>query len=93
MNVQKVIDGINKYLYENWGLSNVSTSSLHQWKRMLMDDLKDRRLVTEAKLSAYGYCPHCGKPGISRERRINGNDTCSEGHVYPSTQSKDYMSP
>ena len=32
----------------------------------------------------YGRCPICGKPGVSRERRINGNDTCEDGHKYPS---------
>lgn len=32
----------------------------------------------------YGFCPHCGKAGGSRERRLNGNDTCANGHVYPS---------
>lgn len=38
----------------------------------------------EGKLSPYGYCPHCGKAGVFREARPNGNDTCEEGHVYPS---------
>ena len=33
----------------------------------------------------YGYCPHCGGEGITRERRINGNDTCIKGHIYPSS--------
>lgn len=32
----------------------------------------------------YGYCPTCGSPGVTRERRPNGNDTCSNGHTYPS---------
>lgn len=32
----------------------------------------------------YGACPHCGKPGVVRERCPNGNDTCAGGHVYPS---------
>jgi hypothetical protein len=35
----------------------------------------------------YGYCPHCGLPGLSRERRPNGNDRCSQGHVYPSADA------
>lgn len=38
----------------------------------------------EGKLSPYGYCPHCLKPGVSRERRTDGNDACESGHVYPS---------
>jgi len=32
----------------------------------------------------YGYCPKCGAPGVQRERRLNGNDKCTKGHVYPS---------
>ena len=32
----------------------------------------------------YGNCPECGKPGVSRERRPNGNDVCENGHIYPS---------
>lgn len=32
----------------------------------------------------YGYCPICGAPGVSRERRPNGNDRCEAGHEYPS---------
>lgn len=35
-------------------------------------------------MSGYGYCPHCGAEVASRERRLNGNDTCAAGHVYPS---------
>lgn len=35
----------------------------------------------------YGFCPICGKPGINRERRINGNDRCENGHTYPSKDS------
>ena len=33
---------------------------------------------------SYGFCPTCGGPGLSRERRLNGNDRCGRGHVYPS---------
>tara|TARA_B100000745_G_scaffold82648_1_gene51585 strand:- start:14435 stop:15202 length:768 start_codon:yes stop_codon:yes gene_type:complete len=40
-------------------------------------------------MSAYGFCPHCGLPGHTRERRINGNDTCEGGHIYPSRSSLD----
>ena len=32
----------------------------------------------------YGSCPMCGAPGNSRERRPNGDDTCENGHKYPS---------
>ena len=30
----------------------------------------------------YGYCPICSIPGMNRERRINGNDMCFNGHIY-----------
>lgn len=32
----------------------------------------------------YGYCPICGEKGRSRERRLNGDDMCYNGHNYPS---------
>ena len=35
----------------------------------------------------YGYCPVCGGMGKSRERRIDGNDRCENGHIYPSKAS------
>lgn len=35
----------------------------------------------------YGLCPFCGAPGVTRERRPNGNDTCAHGHTYPSKDS------
>lgn len=41
-----------------------------------------RKVGTEK--NAYGMCPKCGKPGVSRERRTDGNDTCAGGHSYPS---------
>lgn len=36
------------------------------------------------KLSTYGFCPKCGEPGVTRERRLGGNDQCKAGHTYPS---------
>lgn len=38
-------------------------------------------------MSVYGYCPKCGSQGIDRERRIDGNDKCQNGHTYPSKTS------
>jgi hypothetical protein len=35
----------------------------------------------------YGYCPQCGAPGKSRERRLGGNDECANGHTYPSADA------
>lgn len=37
----------------------------------------------------YGYCPTCGALGVQRERRQNGNDTCEQGHTYPSRSRLD----
>jgi len=36
------------------------------------------------KAMSLGFCPLCGAPGKLRERRLNGNDTCENGHVYAS---------
>lgn len=38
----------------------------------------------EAEENVYGYCPKCGAPGKSRERRPNGDDRCDNDHRYPS---------
>jgi hypothetical protein len=35
----------------------------------------------------YGYCPICGEQGIDRERRIGGDDSCKNNHVYPSSKA------
>jgi len=35
----------------------------------------------------FGFCPICGKPGKSRERRPNGDDRCEDGHAYPSSNA------
>lgn len=36
---------------------------------------------------SYGTCPTCRAPGLSRERRPNGNDRCAQGHSYPSSRA------
>ena len=36
----------------------------------------------------YGFCPQCRAPGANRERRINGNDVCANGHIYPSKNAR-----
>ena len=50
-----------------------------------------RQAIAEAEkqepVAVYGYCPECGAKGVMRERRPNGNDKCSNGHVYPSSKS------
>ena len=39
------------------------------------------------KKAPYGYCPVCVAPGVERQRRPNGNDTCENGHTYKSSQA------
>jgi len=41
----------------------------------------------------YGYCPNCGAPGVTRERRPNGNDECEAGCIYPSANALDKPAP
>lgn len=43
--------------------------------------------VIPEKPNKMGYCPHCQSKVVSRERRINGNDKCENGHVFPSKKS------
>ena len=43
-----------------------------------------RRLMKNCNKTPYGFCPTCGEPGRSRERRPDGNDRCGKGHTYPS---------
>lgn len=50
--------------------------------------LPDGWLTTTTNGSPYGSCPLCGAPGVMRERRPNGNDTCVNGHTYPSRDAK-----
>ncbi len=38
-------------------------------------------------VAPYGFCPICGAKGVSRERRPDGNDRCSNGHTYPARNS------
>ena len=44
-------------------------------------------LKKQAQTKGYGVCPRCGAPGVSRERRIDGNDMCSNRHTYPSKEA------
>lgn len=36
----------------------------------------------------YGFCPICGVAGTERERRLNGDDRCANGHKYPSAKAE-----
>jgi len=44
-------------------------------------------IMTKDNPPVYGYCPMCGKPGLTRQRRPNGNDMCGNGHTYPSSSA------
>lgn len=44
-------------------------------------------------MSQYGYCPICGAPGVGRERRMDGNDMCSNGHTYKSSLAVNDANP
>lgn len=48
-------------------------------------------IESQQPLAPYGFCPVCGVMGNARERRIDGNDTCKNGHVYPSADAIDAM--
>ena len=70
---------------ENWAVR------LDRLKKELEDEadgVDDLAIIDakEAKEPArpYGFCPVCYYPGISRERRPNGDDYCTNGHGYPS---------
>ena len=38
-------------------------------------------------VNPYGFCPKCGAPGKARERRLNGNDICTNNDTYPSSSA------
>ena len=40
----------------------------------------------------YGFCPICGAPGRSQERRPNGIDECEKGHRYYSKDARNWPS-
>jgi hypothetical protein len=44
-------------------------------------------LLNPQNKNVYGFCPICGSPGKTRERRMNGDDICEKGHKYPSKDS------
>ena len=43
--------------------------------------------VPPVHVAVYGYCPICGGAGVMRERRPNGDDKCTNGHKYPSSDA------
>lgn len=50
--------------------------------------VKYLRLGSSPEDNPYGYCPTCGAPGEHRTtRRFPAEDTCSNGHRYPSERA------
>jgi len=54
----------------------------------IVEPIPELKHVPKELISPYGYCPKCHGRGVIRERRMDGNDKCSNGHEYP---SKDAM--
>lgn len=46
--------------------------------------MQTMQTIQENQESIYGFCPECSSRGVVRERRVNGDDTCENGHKYPS---------
>ncbi len=55
----------------------------------IVEQLRSKLYAIDGTLekSPYGRCPICGALGVTRERQPNGNDTCENGHVYPSAKA------
>lgn len=53
-----------------------------------MAEIRETADKLTGALPKLGYCPHCGAAGVQREKRPNGNDTCENGHVYPSRAAR-----
>lgn len=58
--------------------------SMHQYSDILSSRIN---AFPPPRDYGYGNCPRCGAAGVSRERRMNGNDQCANRHVYPSKEA------
>lgn len=63
-------------------LLQLQGAELHQELQRICESMEQ-----DQEHSPYGYCPHCKRPGLTRERRPNGDDTCEAGHKYPSASA------
>ena len=75
------------------GAADIAGMPLAEWLRMLGREEARRVAEKQGRESVYGYCPLCGAPGVSRERRMNGTDMCDNGHLYPSKECHERTSP
>ncbi len=85
-----------KKYYELLAVENLRVNRANkELKSMLIGALNNARALIdnittfpamedELVAEPYGRCPMCGAPGISRERRLDGDDMCAKGHKYPS---------
>ena len=80
---------------KDWKLGPVTSMTVQQFKCWLEEGDTTRPVVEQVSKYAakktkplgetpYGHCPKCDAPGVLRERRIDGNDRCANGHEYPS---------
>lgn len=61
--------------------------------KSLRQALTQRPAAQTEREAPYGYCPECGAPGVTRERRPDGDDKCSNGHRYPSRSAHASLPP
>jgi hypothetical protein len=59
-------------------------SSIFRWRNGKVVEEPEPEFT---EMNGYGRCPHCGAMVMERERRPDGNDTCQEGHVFPSAST------
>lgn len=78
-------------LIQRWKGDSFEVTYKDRLIKQLIEKIADRDRLARVSLDEirrqenhYGYCPKCSSPSISRERRINGNDKCDRGHIYPS---------
>jgi hypothetical protein len=57
--------------------------SMNEFSRAAQYERVERLRALELSRE-YGYCPVCGDACAARERRPDGDDTCVNGHTYPS---------
>lgn len=77
---QVQLDGDDDYV-------NIGEQYLRLLPRFVADMKTSAGEVQVSGIDIYGYCPYCAARGKSRERRLDGNDTCENGHTYKSSEA------